>query len=241
MHDQLGEQAAPYALGALSPAERAEFEAHLATCAQCAAEVRTFSSVAGELAQTAPAAEPSPAVRERLMAAIAGGTQVVGVTRDRPVVLPRRSIAPWLAAAASLALAAALGAYALQLRRSASQAEFTAEVLAAPDLAQVVLAGQPAAPSASARAFWSRSRGLVFNASNMPALPAGSTYQLWVIPAQAPPISAGLIKPDASGRVIAVFKTPPDLPQPTAMAVTIEPDGGVPAPTGDKYLVGVAN
>jgi hypothetical protein len=26
-----------------------------------------------------------------------------------------------------------------------------------------------------------------------------------------------------------------------AMAVTIEPDGGVPAPTGDKYLIGLAN
>jgi hypothetical protein len=49
-----------------------------------------------------------------------------------------------------------------------------------------------------------------------------------------------LIKPDVNGRANAVFETPPDLPRPTAMAVTIEPDGGVPAPTGDKYLVGLA-
>lgn len=272
-HDQLAEQAAPYALGALNPGERAEFEAHLATCAQCAAEVWAFSSVASDLAQTAPPAEPSPAVRARLMAAIAGGTkeQVVMTTQTRPPAAPPRTArGPWLAAAASALIAIALGAYTVQLRNrivnleraqdqaavryayslelasgaareAASQAEEVAAVLAAPDLAQVLLAGQPAAPSASARAFWSRSRGLVFNAANMPALPAGRTYQLWVIPAQAPPISAGLIKPDASGRVTAVFKTPPDLPTPTAMAVTIEPDGGVPAPTGDKYLVGVAN
>jgi anti-sigma-K factor RskA len=54
-------------------------------------------------------------------------------------------------------------------------------------------------------------------------------------------ISAGLLRPDATGVASAVFSTPPDIPTPTAMAVTIEPDGGVPSPTGDKYLVGVAH
>lgn len=42
------------------------------------------------------------------------------------------------------------------------------------------------------------------------------------------------VSPSASARV---FNTPPDIPQPVAMAVTIEPAGGVPAPTGDEYLV----
>jgi hypothetical protein len=50
-----------------------------------------------------------------------------------------------------------------------------------------------------------------------------------------------LLRPDANGSASAVFSTPPDIPAPTAMAVTIEPDGGVPSPTGDKYLVGVAH
>ena len=50
-----------------------------------------------------------------------------------------------------------------------------------------------------------------------------------------------LMKPDANGRVSAIFETPQDLPKPVAMAVTLEPEGGVPAPTGDKYLVGLAN
>jgi hypothetical protein len=49
------------------------------------------------------------------------------------------------------------------------------------------------------------------------------------------------MKPDANGRVNTIFDTPPDLPKPVAMAVTLEPDGGVPAPTGDKYLVGLAS
>jgi hypothetical protein len=126
-------------------------------------------------------------------------------------------------------------------RRTASQAESSVAVLTAPDLARIDLEGQPAAPAASARAFWSRSRGLVFSGSNLPPPPARRTYQLWVITAAPAPISAGLLMPDQDGRVTAMFQTPPDMAKPVAMAITLEPAGGVPAPTGDKYLVGLVN
>jgi anti-sigma-K factor RskA len=66
-------------------------------------------------------------------------------------------------------------------------------------------------------------------------------YQLWVLTAAPAPISAGLLRPDARGSVTATFETPPTLPNPVAMAVTLEPEGGVPSPTGDKYLVGLAD
>jgi anti-sigma-K factor RskA len=137
-----------------------------------------------------------------------------------------------------------LGAYALQLRRevadaqrAASAAQSAVAVLTAPDVARVDLAGQAVSPTASGRAFWSRSRGIVFTGTNLPQLPPGRTYQLWVVTAQAP-ISAGLLTPDSQGGVSGTFATPVDIPTPVAMAVTIEPAGGVPAPTGDKNLVG---
>jgi anti-sigma-K factor RskA len=255
-HGPFAELTALYALGALTGAERDTFEAHMAACATCCAEVRGLMSVAASLAQLGTPAEPSPAVRARLMSAIAA---------------PRRPVrvAPWLAAAAAIVIALGLGAYATELRgrvsaleaaladasqrasvnerlvadarREAGEARLTLAVLVAPDLARIDLKGQPAAPTASARAFWSRTRGLVFTASNLPAAPTGRIYQLWVLTAQPAPISAGLMKPDAAGRVSATFNTPPDLPQPVAMAVTLEPEGGVPSPTGDKYLVGLAN
>ena len=75
---------------------------------------------------------------------------------------------------------------------------------------------------------------------SLPAAPAGRTYQLWVLTARPAPTSAGLLKPDSNGRVSAVFATPSDLPNPVAMAVTLEPEGGVLSPTGDKFLVGLA-
>ena len=129
-----------------------------------------------------------------------------------------------------------------QARLVAANAQRQLSVLAAPDVAHVDLKGQAAAPQASARALWSRSRGLLFAASNLPALPAGRTYQLWVISGKLPPISdAWIFKTDATGVVTTMFATPVTLPAPTAMAVTIEPDGGTPAPTGAMYLVGSLN
>jgi anti-sigma-K factor RskA len=114
-----------------------------------------------------------------------------------------------------------------------------ASVLIAPDLTRIDLTGQKTAPGASARAFWSRARGMVFAASSLPALPADKTYQVWVVlPSARPPISAGLIAPDPAGSVNAHFVTPSDIPNPAAIAVTLEPSRGMPQPTGEKVLVG---
>ena len=208
------------------------------------------------LGQAVPQVDPSPELRAR----------VLSVASAKAPASPRslQAYIPWLAAAASLVLSVGLTIYAGQLRsrintlegelreareradaserlmadaqRAATGAQASVAVLTAPDVARVDLAGQPIAPNASARAFWSRSRGMVFTASNLPPLPAGRTYQLWVVTAKAP-ISAGLLTPDAAGNVSDTFNTQPDL-QPVAIAVTIEPAGGLPAPTGDMYLVG---
>ncbi len=255
VHDQLGDQAAAYVLGALTAAERQAFEAHLATCANCAAEVRSLAPVVEALAHLPSPAPPAATVRAGLLAKLQ--------TRRSP------AYASWLAVAAAVVLAVGLGGYAAQLRgqvttlearlrettlradagerlvaevrRTSFELRSTVAVLAAPDLARIDLAGQPVAPSATARAYWSRSSGLVFTAANLPKPPPGRAYQLWVLTSQPAPISAGMLILDASGRVNTTIATPQDIPTPVAMAVTLEPEGGVPAPTGDKYLVGLAH
>jgi anti-sigma-K factor RskA len=265
-HHELREQAELYILGALPPVERDAFEAHIASCAECAAYVKALSPVTDALAHAAPQHDPPPALRARVLRSITG-SPVKAAPVPRPVPTRSSAALPWLAAAASLILAVALGMYAANLRarigalelrlqdateraaagerqladvkRVSVEAQSQIAILVAPDLQRIDLQGQSPAPKASARAFWSRSRGLVFTASNLPTVPPGKTYQLWVLTKQPAPISAGLFKPDPQGRVAAMFETPPDLPQPIGMAVTIEPDGGVPSPTGDKYLVGL--
>lgn len=136
------------------------------------------------------------------------------------------------------ALVAASETRIADLQRAADRGTSAMAVLTAPDLARINLAGQPDAPDARAVAYWSRARGMVFNASKLPPPPPGKTYQVWVLTADPAPISAGLIEPDINGQVDVVFATPSDIPQPVAVAVTLEPAGGVPSPTGAKYLVG---
>jgi len=210
------------------------------------------------LGQAVPQVDPPLALRARVLATVAGA----------PTARPEaaRSAVWVLATAASLVLAAGLGLYTSQLRgrigaleselgdararaAAAEQRAIDAQqavagtrvalaVLTSPDVARIDLAGQAVAPRASARAYWSRSRGMVFTASNLPALPPGRVYQLWVLTAQPAPISAGLLMPDAQGGVNETFNTPSDIPQPVALAVTIEVAGGVQSPSGEKYLVG---
>jgi anti-sigma-K factor RskA len=183
--------------------------------------------------------------------------------------VPSRSTSTlaWLAAAASLVTAAGLGLWAWQLqdrvremdvrlneaerevvtvRQTLGQArdearilKAQAQVFLAPDVKMVYLAGQPGAPGASARAYWSRRSGMVFAAASLPPLPADKVYQVWVVAEAQPPISAGLLRPDAQGAAYETFKTPQDIPTPKVVAVTLEPEGGVPQPTGDKVLVGL--
>jgi anti-sigma-K factor RskA len=267
-HEELRSQLGAFVLGALTPAEQAEVRAHLAACEECAAEVRALQPAVDALAWSVERVDPPAAVRQRILSSIATPT----VTSDarRSGAAPSRSLLPWLATAASFALSVALSAYASQLRgrvqtlerelrdailqvqageRLTAQARLVAtdaqrqlSVLAAPDVAHVDLKGQAVAPQASARALWSRSRGLLLAASNLPALPPGRTYQLWVLSGRIPPISDGWVfKTDASGSVTTMFATPATLPAPTAMAVSIEPEGGTTAPTGALYLVGSLN
>ena len=209
------------------------------------------------------------AVRESAVMPPVGTSTVLPIRareRKSPVRI-HRSQMDWLAYAALLAVTVGLGGYSLSLRarvadlevrladatsrtllatramadaqRVALQTQSTVDVLTAPDLARIDLAGQATAPSARARALWSRERGMVFTASNLPQLAEGRVYQVWVVTADAR-ISAGLIMPDESGRTTAVFATPPDIPPPVAVAVTLEPAGGVPQPTGAFYLLGKA-
>jgi len=211
------------------------------------------------LGQAVPQVDPPLALRARVLGSVAGTPTL------RPA--PARSAMWLLATAASLVLAAGLAIYTTQLRgrigvledelrdarvraaaaelraidaqRAIGATRITIAVLTAPDVARIDLAGQaPVAPQASARAFWSRSRGMVFTASNLPALPPGRVYQLWVVTDRPAPISAGLLTPDAQGSVNETFNTPSDIPQPVALAVTIEPAGGAQSPSGERYLVG---
>ena len=251
--------AAPYVLGALDAAERRAFEVHLATCPVCQQELRELQPVADALARAVPQRTPRPGLRQRVLGSATGGTQ------SAPAATPGASPLTWLPLAASILLAAVLGAAAWRLQARVTDLEARLEeserrfanaqqqvvnarlvadhanaalaILSAPDLVRIDLAGQPPAPRATARALWSRENGMVFTAADLPPAPPGRVYQVWVVTANAP-VSAGLLTRDSVSRAAYVFRTPRDIGTPVAAAVTLEPEGGVPAPTGEKYLIG---
>ena len=70
----------------------------------------------------------------------------------------------------------------------------------------------------------------ILSMQNLPAPPPGHDYQLWVLdPAAETPLNAGLITTPAGSRSFAVG--PISTPTP-GFAITLEPGGGSPAPTG---------
>jgi anti-sigma-K factor RskA/putative zinc finger protein len=77
-------------------------------------------------------------------------------------------------------------------------------------------------------------------ARDLPVPAAGRTYQLWLVTPKAK-ISAGTFtpRPDGAAEVQATYALAPD--QLTAIAVTEEPAGGVPQPTGALIISATAN
>jgi anti-sigma-K factor RskA len=226
--------AAPYALDALDGEERAAFQAHLADCEQCRAEVASFRDVAARLPAAAPDVAPSVELRGRVLAE---------VRRVRPIGSRRRILLPWLAAAAGFVLAALLGGAWWRERsargtleaRAAEQGELLATLLA-PDVGVANLAATGKPPSA--RLYWNPARHRVVMAVfDLAPASAGRTYQLWAIATGKPPVSLGTFNTGPDGRLTAAMAVPGGLAF-DLTAVTEEPAGGSPQPTQNPFLVG---
>jgi anti-sigma-K factor RskA len=113
------------------------------------------------------------------------------------------------------------------------------EWLRDPSVQFALLAGMDPQPQANARMIWnpSESRGMLY-VNRLQPLPSEKDYQLWVIGNQGP-VSAGIFSPNERGN--AVITISPIYQSPTGslqFAVTIEPKGGVPQPTGSMILAG---
>lgn len=258
-----------YALQALSLEESAAVREHLSGCEVCRAEM---ASLEGDLAMVALSVEQEalPAgARERFVRrlgnedradAAPAGAGVAKRAEPIPIEGGARSRGKgwigWLAAAAALIVAAALGLEVNSLRSrlqesdsklaaleaSDSRAKQVAEVLTAPTAQRVVLTAPKTPAPPTGRVVYLPSRGgLILQASNLAPIPAGKTYELWVIPADgSPPIPAGLFKPDAAGNGSVVLPSIPQGVQAKAFGVTLEDAAGSKTPTAPILLAGAA-
>ena len=232
-HEEIQQLAALDALGAATADEAAELRRHLATCPDCRRVADDLDEAAALLALSVDPVAPPPQVRQNVLRS-----------------LPRRSrgLAPqWWMAAAAVLIGLWLGTW-TQLRRAReeiarlkSDRDKLSATVAAFNRSRVFhLAGQEIAPHSSASVFLdpSQRRAFVFF-HGLPPNAQDKSYQLWIIRAdQVKPQSAGVFSVDAAGNASIVVQHLPVDTLIKALAVTLEPRGGMPAPTGQKYLVG---
>ncbi|MDX6695892.1 MAG: hypothetical protein QOF02_3495 [Blastocatellia bacterium] len=114
-----------------------------------------------------------------------------------------------------------------------------AEMLAAEDTRFASLKGTEMAPRAHARLVYNKAGKAMMIADELPPAPAGKDYQIWFI-AEGKPVPGGVFKPDEQGHVEMRAEIPANARSASAFAITLEPQGGMPAPTGQKFLLGAA-
>jgi anti-sigma-K factor RskA len=245
-HEPFDTFAALHAVGALDGDDLREFESHLATgCTRCATLVRQTEQALARAAMAGPPEPPPSGVRERLVkrAAAAGAP---GRRRWLPWTLGIVAAAIAAGAFSAAYVAARYEARLGQMARETSAAKERVarteadlreelELLRDPTTRMVELRGQAAAPGAVARVLWTDRAGGVLLATRLPPPPPGKVYALWTLAGDAPR-AAGVFVPDDGGR--ATLKVAPEVTgAPTrVLSVTLEPEGGVPAPTGAVVL-----
>lgn len=122
-----------------------------------------------------------------------------------------------------------------QLKR----AQETSEMFTAPGTRVATLTGTEMAPRAYARLAYNQSGSAMMIADELPPAPPGKDYQIWFI-TDGKPVPGGVFKPDARGHVEMHDRIPAAAQGAAAFAITLEPQGGTLAPTGQKYLLSAA-
>jgi hypothetical protein len=90
---------------------------------------------------------------------------------------------------------------------------------------------------ARGRVVISPTHGVAFSGQNMAALAPGKTYEMWIIPKGGKPVPAGTFAPSADGLALHLQTGPVDVATTAAVAVSIEPEGGVASPTADQIII----
>jgi anti-sigma factor RsiW len=211
-----------YALDALDPDERARYEEHLAVCAECRAELQGFWEVSGALGRAAGGPAPPARLRARIL-------EQARAERPNVVPLRRRRLIPVLtaASAAAAAVALGLGLWGASLARDLDRAEDELSVLGDPS-ARTVASGD-----GEATLVVTRSGDAALVVRTLPPAPAGKDYEIWVFESGVPRRAGIFERP-------GVTRLERSVERGQLVAVTLEPDGGLDAPSGSPLFTATA-
>ncbi len=229
---------AAYALDALDARERAAFEAHYHDCEICRNDVAQFRETLADVAAANPIGPPD-SVKERVMAEVARTRQLSPLLPDGVADLAERRRRGRLSSAllvAAAALVVVAGSAIVVSRDSQpAYAKELADVLSQPD-GKVVTLDETAAGEAGGtfKVAWSSSEArLVVLGDGLDKAPSGRAYELWLIDGSGAHATRVLDSADDGDVRAAIDLTG----EPTAWGITIEPEQGSPAPTGDVIFL----
>jgi anti-sigma-K factor RskA len=240
------------ALGALDAEERAFVMAHVDICARCREQLAAHMSVADGLMRAVPPRVPPPGLKQALMARVQQHhTQAQSSVWQQLVNWLRRgqAVPHWALGAVTAVLVLALGLFGLQTTRLGMQQEVLVTQLRQQQAALALLSGsgttavnmQGTAVAASATAvlkFDPEDTVAILQTRDLPALSANQAYQLWLVDASGKRDSGAVfsVPGDANGKVTLVVMAPRPMKTYVRCGVSIEPQGGSPAPTGPAAL-----
>jgi len=252
-----------YALGALPDQQAVEARAHVSICTLCATKLAESRGHAALLALGVDQEKPSLAAKEKLFARIAGERAAIPASVTGSPSTKRatkKSAASWWnwvfvpATAALTILSFTLWRQNVQLFAELQNAQSVAaafekerlhvqkliKVLSSPQTITVKLAGTSDAARNRGIVRYDSASGTVVYSVDLPPLPADKVYQMWLVPVNGDPISAGIFLPPGPGQSHMLTAEISASVEARAFAVTIEPAGGVPQPTGPKVLLGAS-
>jgi len=219
-------------------------------CSVCEGLLPDLREAAAALGAVVPPRRPRPELRADLIASLGPARRPGRASSSR---------AGWAFAAAAAALFVLIALDDARLRRQREELrarnselaqsvdatrselarrELRARVLESDDVRMLFLGGHGPQPGARAKVFWSPAakRGVLV-AANLEPLPPDRQYQLWVF-VDGKPVDAGVFDVDPSGKTLFESKDLSAVRTAENFAVTVEPRGGLPQPSGPIVLLG---
>lgn len=247
--DEVREIESLYALGVLDSETAQKVEDFLlhATREQ-QNEITEWREVTALLPVALPQVEVPSRLKERLLTRIAGERapafsmppgSSAKVLQFHPQPRPSKQTPNWLAIAAAIVLAISSIFLAWRSTRLSSQldiAEGQVKEFLSPDTQIISMTGVEA-PQANAKVIWNKkSQKWKVYLRNLPVPSNDKDYQLWYVTKNAK-INAKVFSPNAQGNAVLDISLPFEaLKELEATAITLEPKGGSPQPTGRPYL-----
>jgi hypothetical protein len=208
-------------LGELPPATAVAVDKHLAACDPCRRDLAAVAAAASALRDLSRLPLVQAAELPPLAPAAVGRAQPL----LPPVLRVRRHRGRWLAGAAAILVALALGVGGLTIGRDSGRG-------------QTVTLGAPTAGAATAEA---QMRGagddqiMTMTARGLPRPPAGGYYEVWLVGDGGREFPVGILSPDGQG----IWSLPAEVTaRYRVVHVTLEPADGDPAMSTRTVLRG---